>query len=94
MRSVSDAFDLIVERYGGFVLVVVGLALLGAAAAGYYRYLPSPFSAPIFPSHCLGCRRWTLPATALLYLGIFCLGAGIVAMPHNRRNRAAARLSV
>jgi hypothetical protein len=35
-------------------------------------------------------------ATALLYIGIFCLGAGIVAMPHNRRksgSRSTIRLA-
>ncbi len=87
----SEAFVLMVERYGGFVLLFVGLVAISTAAAGYYRYLPPPFSAPLFPPRCLGCQQLTLPAMLLLYLGSFCLWGGFVAMPHNRRNREAAR---
>lgn len=91
--SLGDAFDAVVQRYGGFVLLLVGVVAIGTAAAGYYRYLPPPFSAPIFPPRCLGCRQLTELASALLDFGIFCLFAAPVALPHNRRNREAARRS-
>jgi hypothetical protein len=89
----GDAFDLVVQRYGGFVLLFVGVLALVTAAAGYHRYLPPPFSAPIFRPSCIGCRQLTELSRLLVDLGIFCLVAGPVAMPHNRRNRDAARRS-
>jgi hypothetical protein len=93
LMNFGDAFDALVERYGGFVLLVIGLLTPGAAFAGYHRYLPPPFSAPLFPSRCLGCQQLTFPAKLLLYLGLFCLWTGCVALPHNRRNRQALRPS-
>jgi hypothetical protein len=87
----GDAFDSLVERHGGHVLLAIGVVALGVAAAGYQRVLPAPFSAPQFPPRCLGCEQLTSLSRSLVTIGIFCIGAGIRALPYNRRNREATR---
>lgn len=90
-ERVNEAFDAMVERFGGFVLLAIGIVALGVAVAGYYRVLPPPLSAPIFPARCMGCNQLTFLASILLRAGVICIGGGIVAIPHNRRNRDAWR---
>lgn len=87
----GDVFDVVVERYGGFVLLALGAIALGVAYAGYHRYLPPPWSAPIFPPRCLGCQQLTFPTSILLEIGLLSIGCGFTALPHNRRNRQAIR---
>ena len=91
--SLGDAFDLVVRRYGGYVLLLLGVVAIATGTAGYYRYLPEPFGAPIFPPRCIGCRQLTDLSRFLVDIGITCLFAAPVALPYNRRNREDARRS-
>jgi hypothetical protein len=64
----SDLTDDLIERWSGQLVVGLGLISIGLGIGGYYRLLPAPFSAPIFPANCIGCRRLTFVST-LLFCG-------------------------
>jgi hypothetical protein len=73
---IGDIPDLIVERYAITTLFLVGVLSLGVAEAGYYRYLPPPWSAPVFPPRCLGCQQLTALASVFQLLGVLSIGLG------------------
>jgi hypothetical protein len=91
--ALNDAFDLVVRHYGGHVLLCVGVLAFGVSLAGYYRLLPPPFSAPIFPRRCIGCDQLTFLSWVLLRASFPIVFGGLLALPSNRRNRLADRRS-
>jgi hypothetical protein len=83
----NDLIDDVIERWGGQLITGLGLIAIGVSIGGYYRILPAPLSAPIFPENCIGCRRLTFVSMVLLYGGFVLVLVGVRIWQHFRDER-------